>query len=66
MVTFFTKKKKTADILGLHDRHWQSEEVIERMRALYPMIKCNSWPQDFQLLVVFQYPGDVVYGPSGW
>ena len=42
------------------------EEVTEQMRGLYPMIKCNSWPQDCQLLVVFQYPGDVVYGPSGW
>ena len=72
---FYVKKlwllfspETTADILGLHDRHWQSarEEVIEQMRALYPTIKCNSWPQDCQPLVVFQYPGDVVYGRSGW
>ena len=71
---FYVKKlwllfspETTADILGLHDRHWQSarEEVIEQMRALYPTIKCNSWPQDCQPLVVFQYPGDVVYGRSG-
>ena len=72
---FYVKKlwllfspETTADILGLHDRHWQSarEEVIEQMRALYPTIKCNSWPQDCQPLGVFQYPGDVVYGRSGW
>ena len=42
----------TADILGLHDRHWQSEELIEQMRALYPIIKCNSWPQDCQPLAM--------------
>ena len=56
---FYVKKlwllfspETTADILGLHDRHWQSarEEVIEQMRALYPTIKCNSWPQDCQPL----------------
>ena len=46
LATFFTKK--TAGILGLQDRHWQSEEVIEQMRALYPMIKCSSWPQHCQ------------------
>ena len=56
----------TADLLKLNDKDCYSEEACDWVSCIYPRMQCNSWPQEYQPLIIIQHPGDVMFVPSGW
>ena len=54
------------ELLKLNQISDNCEEASDWMNIMYPRTQCDSWPQKYKPLVVFQHPGDVVFVPSGW
>ena len=42
------------------------KEACDWIISMYPRTQCNSWPQEYKPLLAFQFPGDVMFVPSGW
>jgi len=54
------------ELLQLTQSDIHCEEACNWMISMYPRTQCNSWPQEYKPLLAFQFPGDIMFVPSGW
>lgn len=55
-----------SELLQLTQPDIHCEEACNWMISMYPRTQCNSWPQEYKPLLAFQFPGDIMFVPSGW